>query len=177
MQLFCKSQFPHKSVNSSSIITKIKNRFTDFGEDELFQNDLIDTFCETSTPLHAGIGLFARSSCCPWAPGTLRPPPNRQANQASEVANAAGLTHPPSKMSQIQDVACHVFRLEMAPARWNLPRLRRKSKLLNLGFGTLRRASQPTISLACGGSNPQGCNPCLRFFLPIDSSRLSSYTR
>ena len=43
---FCKSQFPHKFVNLSFIITKTKNKLTDLWGHWLLQNDFIKTLCE-----------------------------------------------------------------------------------------------------------------------------------
>jgi len=43
---FCESQFPHKSVNVSFIITDIKNELTDLCGNSLLQNNFINTFCE-----------------------------------------------------------------------------------------------------------------------------------
>ena len=43
---FCKSQFPHKSVNLSFIITNIKSQLTDVCGNELLQNDAVNPFCE-----------------------------------------------------------------------------------------------------------------------------------
>jgi len=44
---FCTSQFPHKSVNLSSIITNMKNELTDLCGNRLLQNDIMNTFWET----------------------------------------------------------------------------------------------------------------------------------
>ena len=49
MKMFCKSQFPHKSVNVSCIITNIKNEFTDLCGKWPLQNDFISTLCEINT--------------------------------------------------------------------------------------------------------------------------------
>ena len=43
---FCKSQFPHKSVNLFFIVTDMKNKLTDFCGNWLVQNDISKTFCE-----------------------------------------------------------------------------------------------------------------------------------
>ena len=43
---FCKSRFPHKSVNLSAIITNIKNELSDVCGNELLQNDVVNTFYE-----------------------------------------------------------------------------------------------------------------------------------
>ena len=44
---FCKSQFPHKSVNLSFSITNVKNKFTDLCGNWLLQNDFMKIFYET----------------------------------------------------------------------------------------------------------------------------------
>ena len=43
---FCKSQFPHKFVNVSIIITDISNKFTDLWGNGLLQNDFMNCLCE-----------------------------------------------------------------------------------------------------------------------------------
>ena len=53
---FCRSRFPHKSVNLSFIITDTK--LTDLCGNRLFQNDFVNTSCETkSCEVETG-GLF-----------------------------------------------------------------------------------------------------------------------
>ena len=53
---FGKSQFPHKAVNLSFIIANLKNILTDLCGNRLFQNNVINTFCEINMdvmkPLH-----------------------------------------------------------------------------------------------------------------------------
>jgi len=44
IKLFYKSQFPHKSVNLSFIITDTKNKVTDLCGNRLLPNDFINTF-------------------------------------------------------------------------------------------------------------------------------------
>ena len=46
MTSFCKSQFPHKSVNLFPIITNTKNKLTDLCGNRLLQNDLKNTLRE-----------------------------------------------------------------------------------------------------------------------------------
>ena len=46
---FCKSQFPHKSVNFFSTITNIQNALTNLCGDSLLQNHFMNTFCELKT--------------------------------------------------------------------------------------------------------------------------------
>ena len=44
---FCKSQFPHKSVNSSFIfISNINNQLKDLCGNWLLQSDFVNTYCE-----------------------------------------------------------------------------------------------------------------------------------
>ena len=59
MKSFCKSQFPHNSVNLSLIITNIKNNLTDWCGNRLSKNDFRNTFCEmkSGTPCEAALQL------------------------------------------------------------------------------------------------------------------------
>jgi len=43
---FFKSQFPHKSVKLSFIITNMKNKLTNLRGNRLLQNDMTNDFCE-----------------------------------------------------------------------------------------------------------------------------------
>ena len=43
---FGRSQFPHKSVNLSFIITDVKHKLTDLRGHRLLQNDFVTTLCE-----------------------------------------------------------------------------------------------------------------------------------
>jgi len=54
IKFFCKSQFPHKSVNISFIITNMKNEFTNLCRNALLQND-VNTFCEIMADSHRRI--------------------------------------------------------------------------------------------------------------------------
>ena len=49
MKSFCKSRFPHKSVNSSFIITDIKNKLTDLCGNRLLHNNFINSLYEISS--------------------------------------------------------------------------------------------------------------------------------
>jgi len=46
---FLISQFSHKSVNVSFVITYMKNRLTNLCGDRLLHSDFVKTFCETSS--------------------------------------------------------------------------------------------------------------------------------
>jgi hypothetical protein len=46
---FCKSQFPHKFVDSSFMIANAKNRLTGLCGNRLLPNDVINTLCEISS--------------------------------------------------------------------------------------------------------------------------------
>jgi hypothetical protein len=52
---FCRSQFPHKSVNSFFSIINIKNNLTDLCSNRLLQNDFMDTSCEMMTSGDAAV--------------------------------------------------------------------------------------------------------------------------
>ena len=49
LESFCRSQFPHKSVNLSFTITNIKNNMTDLRGNWVLQNDLKNTLCEINS--------------------------------------------------------------------------------------------------------------------------------
>ena len=56
IKLFCKSPFPHKSVNLFYLLVIIKANLTDLCGDRLLQNDVINTLCEIIT--RSGPRLF-----------------------------------------------------------------------------------------------------------------------
>ena len=56
-KLFCRSQFPHKSVNLSFSITYAKKRLTDLCGNSLLQNDFKNTLCG----IEAGPSKFGSS--------------------------------------------------------------------------------------------------------------------
>ena len=45
-KLFCKTQFPHKSVNLFFLSVMIKDELTDLCWNRLFQNECLNTLCE-----------------------------------------------------------------------------------------------------------------------------------
>ena len=47
---FCKSQFPHESVNLFFALVRMKDTFTNLYENRLLQNDLMNTLCEMNQP-------------------------------------------------------------------------------------------------------------------------------
>ena len=57
---FYKSQFPQKSVNISSIITYMKDKWTDLCGNWLWQNDFINTVCWMNPDLPVVRCIFAR---------------------------------------------------------------------------------------------------------------------
>ena len=66
LQLFCKSQFPHKFVKSSFIIAKLKNKLTNFCKNRLLQNDF-KHFLWDEVVLEVQQG-YLRSSPLPFCP-------------------------------------------------------------------------------------------------------------
>ena len=50
IKLFCKSQFPHKSVNLFFILVIIKDKLTDLCGNLLLRKDFINTFWEIRSP-------------------------------------------------------------------------------------------------------------------------------
>ena len=50
---FRRSQLPHKSVNLSFTITRIKNKLTEICGNWLLQNDVKNTLCEIKSPVEA----------------------------------------------------------------------------------------------------------------------------
>ena len=65
---FCKSQFPHESVNFCFILETIEDKLTDLCGNGALQNNFIRKFCETSINILVGIrdqvsGLRCRYRC------------------------------------------------------------------------------------------------------------------
>ena len=59
MRWFCNTQFPHKSVNVSVIITNIKNKLTNVCGNRLLQNKFMNTACEITSAPQLGGGQHA----------------------------------------------------------------------------------------------------------------------
>jgi hypothetical protein len=49
IELFCKSQMPHKLVNLSSTVTRVKDKLTNLCGNRLLPNDFRNTLCEISS--------------------------------------------------------------------------------------------------------------------------------
>jgi hypothetical protein len=65
---FCKSQFPHKSVNLLFILAvKAKDPLTDLWGSWLLQNDFKNTLCEISSAEHVSAGRGFHSEATLWA--------------------------------------------------------------------------------------------------------------